>query len=315
MVRSIIPYTITAGVPNYPYNASNTEMVITDTPASGVTIDSSSVHIFLNSTSGTELTISNGTIYNGVDSVGTFTVGSSSPYEMTATFTSAKDLNASSIIITYNGSLGASTPANPNPGNNYQNTVTMTYPKDVYKADSSDNRNTSTDTATVTTLGIKIIKTDGAQTPTYLGGAEFKVYSDSAATQEVTCYGISGTSTVSPIVTGAATDTANLTELGSGFCRGLAEGTYYIKETKAPTGYNHNNTITPVTLSATNATSGIDFSSVTTGYQPVIITNDATTFGLPFTGGRGVVIYAIVGIGIVSIASVYYYRKKTSEVK
>ena len=84
--------------------------------------------------------------------------------------------------------------------------------------------------------------------------------------------------------------------------KSLAQGTYYLKETVAPTGY--------VLPSAPTTVQIVRASSPSDGYFVFSITNTKTNFNLPFTGGRGVVVYAILGVSIITVASVYYTRKK-----
>ena len=181
-------------------------------------------------------------------------------------------------------------------GNNSwnDNTVWLRTPKNFYEGMTENMmlignyRDSDPSTLTTLTYGLRIrnVGSDGEST---LNGAIFKVFSDSTCTTEVA--------------------TIDMTESYSYDYKSLAFGEqYYIKETTSPTGYRTNDACTAFSVDKTDDTLSWD------NYLEMTFVNKAALFPLPFTGGRGVVIYAIVGVGIVSIASVYYYRKKKQEV-
>ena len=83
-------------------------------------------------------------------------------------------------------------------------------------------------TDTAQKINLTLVKTD-KDTGSKLAGAAFSLYSDAACSKKVT----------------------DLKDAGNGnyTASGLAIGTYYLKETKAPSGYALDNTVTRVTLS------------------------------------------------------------------
>ena len=89
-------------------------------------------------------------------------------------------------------------------------------------------------------------------------------------------------------------------ENGEGSLVGIAGGTYYLKEVKAPNGYKLLSSAVAVTIDENTTTTTID-----------IPNTEASS--LPFTGGMGTIIYTIIGFVFIIVVSFIYiiYRKKT----
>jgi len=120
-----------------------------------------------------------------------------------------------------------------------------------------------------------------------LTGAEFTLYSDSSLNNKIST--------------------------GLKFTKLKPNTTYYLKETKAPTGY----VLLDKTLNVqVNSTGEITIDSLEVnndqGIATVQITNEEINI-LPNTGGPGNVIYIIIGLLIVGLSSIFYlryYKKK-----
>lgn len=159
-----------------------------------------------------------------------------------------------------------------------KNDVTLNY---------NDGVRAMTDTATTEEqkyYKIDITKRKDSTTGAVAAGVEFKLYKDAAMTQEVKVTGETGEYVYNP--NGAANDDATLTtdENGKLVVSGLPAGTYYLKETKAPEGYNLLSDKITITLGESTANQ--------THTQTIV---NKAGFTLPQTGGIGTLMFIIIG--------------------
>ena len=105
--------------------------------------------------------------------------------------------------------------------------------------------------------------------------------------------------------------------------RGLDEGIYYLKETKAPAGYNLMETPVKVEIIPVYTEAG-DEVSVTVNYKVDDIEQDSNTVGvrnssgstLPVTGGIGTVLfYAIGSVLVIGAAVMLIVNKRLKDNK
>lgn len=158
-------------------------------------------------------------------------------------------------------------------------------------------------TVNVATAGLDVTKVDGNTTSTKLAGAEFTLYKDSACAEAITVEG----------VTVKATTTTNGNDkfyYGSNEFYFTPGVDYFVKETKAPVGYNINSTIFKVT-------------AVAKAYTPVgTVENGAATVvkdypvTVPQTGGMGTMMFYVGGAALIACAGVLLFvlkRKKAAK--
>lgn len=144
----------------------------------------------------------------------------------------------------------------------------------------------------VYTYDLVVTKVDASNTATKLNGAKFKLYTDPSCTD---AYLATNGAEVETGANGAAEGTATFA--------GLSEGTYYLKETVAPTGYNLNTTVFEITVPGDDKTIGIVNQTVT---DSLLVT--------PNTGGVGTMMFTIGGAALIACAGVLFLivRKKKS---
>ena len=183
-----------------------------------------------------------------------------------------------------------------------------------------------TDSVTFTDKTTKTQKSKKA-----LGEAEFTLYSDDACTTELA----------------TATSDAN----GHISFTGLDAGTYYMKETSAPSGYTINDTVYKIVINATlDSTSGImtgysittskkdgeewtrvgfaeytcaepsvdqetgevTYTTINKTVTPVSIV-DTPNPELPSTGGAGVYLFTIIGVAVMAVMAYLFFKGEKSE--
>lgn len=189
-----------------------------------------------------------------------------------------------------------------------------------------DSVETETVQKKVYTYGFTVTKVGEQDEP--LPGAEFKLYSDEACTDEIKFVdkgnGVYTKATKAQIAEGSGIATALVTnEDGQFQVQGLACGTYYLKETKAPNGYVLPKDPIKVELVDNDDDGKLDGCSVEGGIaanqaSPLIVgepgeeiqtgdnifefivKNEKPGFNLPTTGGMGTVLFTAGGLVIMA---------------
>jgi len=157
-----------------------------------------------------------------------------------------------------------------------------------------DDETDGTEDPYIYTGKLTIIKTDNSTPATKLNGAQFTIYKTEADAKA----GTNGYKTL--------TD-ANRVADGEGeyVITGLASGTYYVVETKAPSGYNLDGSIKTVVIGGNGAT----FGSTSNQIKDITFVDIPKT-DLPLTGGMGVGMFAVLGLALAAFGGVYLFKTR-----
>lgn len=195
------------------------------------------------------------------------------------------------------------------------------------------------DSATVYTYGIDLTKTfEGATAYPTNGNAQFSLYTDEDCKTAVAVSGSDGSYWVDAVSQSSTTEmsVAQLNETNNGVLtiKGLAAGTYYLKETSAPDGYGKIQDPIEITISKggdgelsyqiNNPTATVNNVSATinaggsadkAGLVQLTVENQKLLFGfLPKTGDVGTFIFIAAGIGLVCAAVVYLTSRRRKNI-
>ncbi len=228
------------------------------------------------------------------------------------------------IVITYKAKLNKNAIVDDNPETN---SVKINYSNDPNGGYDGE---TEVDKDKVYTFDIDLHKYAAGNESAYLADAEFKLYANEGDADAETpdtaikFVKVDGThyrvATADEITTpGGLTITDTITTVSSGMVNidGLGEGDYWLKETKAPSGFNKPEDPFKVNIDATFEADGtLESSTVTVDTTPntvddntVKIENRQGTL-LPGTGGMGTVIFTVVGVAAIAGGAIWCVSRR-----
>ncbi|MDO4363741.1 MAG: SpaH/EbpB family LPXTG-anchored major pilin [Clostridia bacterium] len=300
-VNEKVSYTVTATVPSYPANATANQFVVSDKLPAGLTYNGD-VKVYGVGTGDSVTELAENTAYtvstSRPDNKGTVDFAVSLVYNQVSTYKTIKVVYTATankdIVLGQAGNVNtAYIDYNNNP-----------YDNGSWKDDS--------DTATVHTYGIDITKVDKKNHDTTLAGAEFTLSATNGGEAIKFVKTENGRYKVADASqTADAVDTLVTVTSGKLYIEGLKAGTYYLKETKAPTGGYK------VPLSAFEITIADDdndgnVNDAESAYVAQVIEN-TTGYTLPSTGGMGTVMFTVGGIVLVALGAgmIVVLRKKS----
>lgn len=216
-------------------------------------------------------------------------------------------LAGKTVVVYYKAKMNASAKIASTGGNG--NTYQVYYQHNPGNAaDGYDH--TTPETPYVYTYQFIVVKQDGDNTDTKLPGAKFKLYSDQSATKEVAVSLANGVYTVDP--NGKAVLTTDTD--GKITVNGLDSGTYYLKETKAPSGYKLDDTVREITVTpdskAVDAKNGAPITYKVNGDSNHTMTIDNYKGSLPSTGGMGIVLMVVAGVLLIAGGMISIMRRR-----
>ena len=228
-----------------------------------------------------------------------------------------KDLAGSTVTVIYSAHLNENAEVTNSSGDtDNQNTVKLEFSNNPNWDGSGDpdKGETPEDTVWVFTYEVKNTKVDGSNENAPLAGAGFRLYSDEECTNEIQLIFDEDKGAYRP-VKGEETGVEMFSAESTGVFNiiGLDAGTYYLKETTIPGGYNEMspNPLT-VTIKAEHEELTEESCNVTLSedskMQNEIVNNQGST--LPETGGVGTTMFYIIGSILVFGAGVLLITKK-----
>lgn len=240
-IGDTVTYTVKVGVPTYPAGATNKTFYMGDKMSDGLTFDENSLTVHVNSVDGTEL--EKDTHYTIIKNKNTKKV----TFYVEFNYDKVVEEQATELYIVYNAYINENAKIGTD---GITNEAKLYYSSDPFDGatwepghDGETANGDASDTETIYTYGLAIKKYDTENESNVLENATFEVYKASQVENGAVKDG------EKPIAT-ITTDSTGYIALN-----GLAKGTYYLKETKAPTGYNLLTTLVKVDL--TNPTSAI----------------------------------------------------------
>lgn len=273
-----------------------TTYAVYDDMSKGLTLNKNSFSVYLADKNGTKLSELSTTDYalnvtkEAAGENTTFNVALTEDYLAEDIFYQS---NATSLIVTYSATLNkyavVGTTGNPNEDVKleYGNKSTVSY--------------VNGNTVYVYTFGVQVLKQDEKNEA--LEGAKFSVFKTEADAKQLANPLGSGVSADDGIVVFKNSNDEVIT---------LANGTYYIVETEAPTGYNVYGEIIPIDIDVTYGTAFTNNTWVSNapenGIASVTVVN--TRKGVINTGGYAGYLSLIGAVFIISALAVFYFSSR-----
>ena len=282
-----VPFTISTQVPTYGDDVVNPTFKISDTMGTGLSFNETDnpVTVTIGSTQYSVETGEAAGLFDFTATTNGFVIAFKYPALKAANFA------GSSVVVSYTATITQEA-VQTDPSTNG---ATLEYTN-------NGQVNTSHDEVDVYTYAIDLTKVDAGNEETKLSGAVFGLYTMQEAAASATAENPgSGDTYVGTVITGID-GTASFEDLG--------EGTYYLKELTAPTGYQLDETIITINLRDENTDSdGQNDGAVVNHVYAATITN-ALTPSLPVTGGAGTVAITAAGVVLVAGAAAVIVRAR-----
>ncbi|RFA36563.1 hypothetical protein CAI16_04025 [Virgibacillus dokdonensis] len=160
--------------------------------------------------------------------------------------------------------------------------------------------------------GLKVLKVDKDNNSVKLPGAEFKLTTDKDGEKVVDTSNAGDVVTVNGDSFNGLLENLKTGENGEISIEGLTPGTYYLHETKAPTYTDDEGNEKPYRLLSSPVEIEIT-DDVTSDNNEVTVENSKSGWNLPSTGGIGTIIFTLVGLTLMGMALVLYFRRKKQE--
>ena len=240
------------------------------------------------------------------------------------TCVSGIDLNkGATITVTYTAHLNEKAYVNTVTNGDTKNTnkVYLTYSNNP-KDESSIGKTPESTPVYVYTYQLNNTKHQDTENGPALAGAGFRLYSDIACNEEQEIklkQNEDGTYSRDFSTEGKGVEMKSADD-GTFNVKGLDAGTYYLKETSTPTGFN-TCPVTTVVIKANHTENNVDLNGSTingkdvgaSGLSTTIVNKQGTT--LPSTGGIGTTLFYVIGGGLMVAAVVLLVTKKRMEHK
>lgn len=220
--------------------------------------------------------------------------------------------NGATITVLYKAHLNekasVTTATSDNTGN--ENKVSLQYSNNPNDETSFDT--TPYENVYVFTYQLNNTKRQNTEDGPVLEGAGFRLYSDADCKNEVELY--QDGEFYYPIKNATGKEAVEMKSAANGQfnVKGLDAGTYYLKETTTPEGYN-TCPDTRIVISATHNTNNYVTLSSDSNLKNDIVNKSGTT--LPSTGGMGTTLFYVIGGGLMVAAVVLLVTKKRMENK
>ena len=228
--------------------------------------------------------------------------------------------DGATITVTYTAHLNDKAAVNGSTEN--KNSVQLQYSNNPRIDTSLDH--TTTSEVCVYTYQLNNTKRQDSETGDVLEGAGFRLYSDIACNEEQEIklkQNEDGTYSRDFSTEGKGVEMKSADD-GTFNVKGLDAGTYYLKETSTPTGFN-TCPVTTVVIKANHTENNVDLNGSTingkdvgaSGLSTTIINIKAGGITLPSTGGIGTTLFYVIGGGLMVAAIVLLVTKKRMENK
>ncbi|MCI6730768.1 MAG: isopeptide-forming domain-containing fimbrial protein [Lachnospiraceae bacterium] len=217
------------------------------------------------------------------------------------------------IVVIYNAHLNENAQVNHATGTTTnENTVNLQYSNNPNASGAGELGKTPDDSVWVFTYEVDNTKVDGTgEKKPPLSGAGFKLY-DSTGTTEIGLIYDSNISAYRPVKADETVVEMKSAADGKFIIKGLDAGTYVLKETTVPAGYNKCADVT-VVIKATHVEAADGNSATTTLSNDSNVTNEIENkqgSTLPETGGMGTTIFYVLGSILVLGAAVLLITRK-----